>query len=95
MTLTLNRPWSNILIAHQLIILYICAEFFVNHTRGSTDLEQTQFRRDGQMERRIDKETKKMSPHYIVGDIIHLPVHATVGGFICMFKANYGQKLRV
>jgi len=40
-TLTLNRPWSNIGTAHRLIILDICAKLFVNTTRGSKDIERT------------------------------------------------------
>ena len=39
MTLTLNQPWSNM--AHRLIIFDICAELFVNPTRGSKDIERT------------------------------------------------------
>ena len=41
MTLTLTRPWSNIGTAHCLIILDICAQLFVNPTRGSKDIERT------------------------------------------------------
>jgi len=41
LTLTLNEPWSNIGIAHRLIIAYISEKLFVNPTRGSTDNEQT------------------------------------------------------
>ena len=33
--MTLNRPWSNILSAYQLINIDICADLFVNPTRGS------------------------------------------------------------
>jgi len=40
-TLTLNRPWSNISTAHCLIILDICAKLFVNPTRRSKDIEGT------------------------------------------------------
>jgi len=40
-TLTLNRPWSNIGTAHRLIILDICAKLFVNPTMGSKDIEWT------------------------------------------------------
>jgi len=40
-TLTLNRPWSNIGTAHYLIILDICAKLFVNPTRGSKYIERT------------------------------------------------------
>jgi len=40
-TLTLNRPWSNISTAHRLIILEICAKLFVNPTRGSKDIKRT------------------------------------------------------
>jgi len=40
-TLTLNRPWSNIGTAHYLIILDICAKLFVNPTRDSKDIERT------------------------------------------------------
>jgi len=39
-TLTLNRLWSNISIAHRLIILDICAKLFVNPTRGSKDIQR-------------------------------------------------------
>jgi len=41
MTLTLSHPWSNIRTAYQLNKLDICAELFVNPTRGSKDIEQT------------------------------------------------------
>ena len=41
MTMTLNWPWSNIHIAHRLIILDICAELFVNANRGLTNKERT------------------------------------------------------
>ena len=41
MILTLNRPWSNIHTAHQLIILDICADLLENPTRGSKDIERT------------------------------------------------------
>jgi len=37
----MNRPWSNIGTAHRLIILDICAKFFVNPSIGSKDIEQT------------------------------------------------------
>ena len=47
MTLTLNRPWSNINTAHRHIILDICAQLFVNPTSGSKDIERTR-KRDGQ-----------------------------------------------
>jgi len=40
-TLTLTRPWSNLGIAHCLIILDICAKLFENPTRGSKDKERT------------------------------------------------------
>jgi len=40
-TLTLTRPWSNVSIAHRLIILDICAKLFENPTRGSKDIERT------------------------------------------------------
>jgi len=40
MTLTLNRPKSNIRTAHCHIKLDICAELFVNPTRGSKDIER-------------------------------------------------------
>ena len=57
MTLTLTRPWSNIGTAHRLIILDICAKLFVNPTRGSKDIEQTQ-KCDGQTNRRTDGRTE-------------------------------------
>ena len=41
MTLILNRPWSNIRTAHQLIIHDICAQLFENPTRGSKDKGRT------------------------------------------------------
>jgi len=37
----LNPPWSNISTARRLIILDICAELFVNPTRGLKDIERT------------------------------------------------------
>jgi len=40
MTMTLNRPYSNIRSAHRRIILVIC-ELFENPTRGSKDIERT------------------------------------------------------
>jgi len=40
-TLTLNRPWSNICTVHRLIILDICAKLFVNPTRDSKEIERT------------------------------------------------------
>ena len=40
-TLTLNRPWSNLGTSHRLIILDICAKLFVNSTIGSKDIERT------------------------------------------------------
>jgi len=39
--LTLTRPWSNIATAYRLIILDICAKFFVNPPRGAKDIERT------------------------------------------------------
>ena len=42
MTLTVNRPWSNIGTAHHVIIAYISGKLFVNPTRGSNDKERTQ-----------------------------------------------------
>jgi len=41
MTLTLNRTWSNIRTANCLMILRICAEFFVNPTKGSKGIKRT------------------------------------------------------
>ena len=41
MTLTLNRPWSNLGTAHRLIILDICAKLFENPTRCSKNIERT------------------------------------------------------
>ena len=41
MTLTLNRPWSNVGTARRFIVLDICAKLFVNPTRGSKDIERT------------------------------------------------------
>ena len=71
MTLTLNRPWSNISTAHRLII---CAKLFVNPTRGSKDIERTR-KRDGQTDGRTDGQTdngakNNMSPHVMGEDII-------------------------
>ena len=63
MTLTLNRPWSNIGTAHYLIILDICAKVFVNPTRGSKDIERTR-KREGQTYGQTDNEAKNnVSPH--------------------------------
>jgi len=42
-TLTLNRPWSNLGTAHRLIIANISGKLFVNPTRGSKDKEWTQY----------------------------------------------------
>ena len=39
MTLSLNWPWPNICTAHWLIMLDICAELFINPSRGSKDIE--------------------------------------------------------
>jgi len=67
--MTLNRPWSNIGTAHRLIILDICAQIFVNPTRGSKDIERTR-KRDGQTDGQTDNGAKNnMSPHF-TGDII-------------------------
>jgi len=41
-TLTLTRPWSNLVTAHRLIILDICAKLFENPTKGLKDIERTQ-----------------------------------------------------
>ena len=50
MTLTLNRPWSNIHTAHCHIKLDIGAELFVNPTMGSKERmnKQTEGRTEGQ-----------------------------------------------
>ena len=56
MTLTLTRPWSNIGIAHPLIILDICATLFENPTRGSKDIERTR-KCDGRTDGRTDGQT--------------------------------------
>ena len=42
MTLTLNRPWSNVGTAHRVIITNILGKLFVNPTRGSKEKERTQ-----------------------------------------------------
>ena len=76
--MTLNQPWSNTRTTHQLIILDICAELFVDPTRGSKDIEPTR-KRDGQTDGQIDRLTNEqtdnraknnMSPHFMGGDII-------------------------
>jgi len=53
--LDLEPTWSNIGAAHRLIMLGICAKFFVNPTRGSKDTERTR-KRDGQTDRRTDRQ---------------------------------------
>jgi len=55
MTLTMNRPWSNIGTAHLLIILDICAKLFVNPIRGSKDIERPR-KRDGQTDGQRDRQ---------------------------------------
>jgi len=75
MTLTLNRPWSNIRTGHRLIMHDICALLFVNPTRVSNDQERTPKRdgqtdgrteRHGQADRKTDNEAKNhMSPHFM------------------------------
>jgi len=73
MTLILNQPWSNKRTTHRLIILDICAELFVDPTRGSKDIEPTR-KRDGQTDGQTDRLTNKqtdnraknnMSPHFM------------------------------
>jgi len=64
MTLTLNRPWSNLVTAHRLIILDICAKLFENPTRGSKDIERTRKcdgRTDGQTDGRTDGRTDRQT----------------------------------
>jgi len=66
-TLTLNRPWSNIGTAHRLIILDICAKLFVYPTRGSKDIERTR-KCGGQTD---NGAKNNMSPHFMGEDIIN------------------------
>ena len=73
MTLTFNRPWSNIGTVHRLIILDICAKLFVNPTRGSKDIERTRKcggQTEGQTDRQTDRVKNNMSPYFMGGDII-------------------------
>jgi len=67
MTLTLNRPWSNIRTAHRLIIIDMCAELIIKPTNGSKHIEtdgQTGGQTDGRTYGQTDNETKHtMSPH--------------------------------
>jgi len=71
MTLTFNRPWSNIRTAHRLIILDICAELFENPSRGSKDIELT-WKHDERTDRQQANNRAKnnVSPFYGGGDII-------------------------
>jgi len=55
-TLTFNRPWSNIGNAHRLIILDICAKIFVNPTSGLKDIERTR-KRDEHTDGQTDIQT--------------------------------------
>jgi len=55
-TLTLNKTWSNIHTAHQLFILDICAELFVNPTRGSKDIKRIR-NEDGQTDKQTGGQT--------------------------------------
>jgi len=77
-TLTLNRPWSNLGTAHRLIILDICAKLFVNPTIGSKDIERTRKcdgRTDGQTDGRTDRQTTELKQYvspFHGGDIIIL-----------------------
>jgi len=57
MTLTLNRPWSNVDTAHGFITLDICANLFVNPTSGSKDIERTR-KRAGQTDRQTGTMTE-------------------------------------
>ena len=73
MTLTLTRPCSNLVTAHRLIILDICAKLFENPKRGSKDIERTR-KCDGRTDGRTDRQRslKQYVSPFHGGDIIKL-----------------------
>jgi len=84
LTLSFNWPWSNISIAHWLILADICAyhQWFKRY-RADTKVWRTDRltdggtdgRSDGRTDRRTDRQTvngaeNNMSPHFMGGDIM-------------------------
>jgi len=65
--MTLNQPWLNIYKAHRLIILDICAELFVNLTKGSKDIERTQ-----KCDRQTDRWTCRQTDRQADGQTMEL-----------------------